>query len=115
MWDTMCLYCINSFKNAKVAFKCTTCRAETNPTDKINQNLLEEIIKYDKGTFNLLIELKDHSLSTIKVKKEYTIRDVKYIIDKAKKSDFGKYSLMDRGKTLEDDKTLEFYGIIKKK
>lgn len=123
--DTICLKCIDHYKEAlqKETFECPTCCVETKSTgifnkaidlnDNSNENQNTEDSDNKDGFFELLIRNKtSQEKISIKVKKEYTIGEVKNILYKEKNIPIQSYHLAFR-KPLNDENTLESYGIIK--
>lgn len=119
--DTMCLKCINYYKEAlgKETFECPDCcckdakssgifnkNVPLNNKDEINQN---SNTNNADGFFDLIIREKNGGKFNIKVKKEYTIKKVKEII-KTERNIQENYELAFKSPLL-DDKTLEFYKI----
>ncbi len=123
--DTICLKCIDYFKEAlqKEIFQSPTCCVDTKSTgifnkaidlnDNSNENQNTEDSDNKDGFFELLIRNKtSQEKISIKVKKEYTIGEVKNILYKEKNIPIQSYHLAFR-KPLNDENTLESYGIIK--
>lgn len=123
--DTICLKCIDYYKEAlkKEIFECPTCCHDTKSSgifnkaidlnDNSNENQNTEDSDNKDGFFELLIRNKtSQEKISIKVKKEYTIGEVKNILYKEKNIPIQSYHLAFR-KPLNDENTLESYGIIK--
>ena len=92
--DTMCLKCINYFKEAlqKTEFECPECCNTTKSSGIINKVIpLDDVTEKEEnkdnknnnstdGFFEIIIKPKDNKKFSIKVKKEYTINQVIQII-----------------------------------
>ena len=63
------------------------------------------------GFFEIIIKPKDNKKFSIKVKKEYTIKKVKEIIETEKNMPPQNYILAFKKPLSDLDKTLEYYGI----
>ena len=119
---TMCLKCINYYTKAlrKETFECSVCWNNTkscgimnlsiplNNEEKINTNNNTDNAQ---GFFELFIKLLKGSKCSIKVKKEYTIKQVKEIIKKEK--NIQEEIVLAFKSPLNDDRTLESYNITK--
>lgn len=122
--DTICLKCINNYQEAlkKETFECPTCCNETKSSGILNKSIVlnnnsNQIENQNNGStdgfFELLIRNKtSQERISIRVKKEYTIRKVKDILLKEKNIPIQNYHLAFK-KPLNDDNTLESYGITK--
>ena len=127
--DSLCLKCIDSYKEilGKKIFECPICCQDTKSTGIMNKAIpLDDAKetnenKYNNnnndtmiGFFEITIKPKNSNDSfAIKVKKEYSINQVKQIIYKEKKMPPENYNLAWRRPLIELDKTLEYYGITK--
>jgi hypothetical protein len=123
--DTICSKCINYYeKNLEIdTFQCPTCCNDTKSTgyfnnvaialkNNSNQNQNQKNDYIDEF-FELLIRNKtSQEKISIKVKKEYTIGEIKDILYREKKIPIQSYHLAFK-KPLNDENTLEFYGITK--
>ena len=128
--DSLCLRCINYYKTeiGKEIFECPICCNETNSTGIMNKafrldDAKEKNEKKDNnnnnnndsmnGFFEVTIKSKNSKTFTIKVRKEYTINQVKQIIFEEKKIPPENYNLSWKRPLIQLDKTLENYGITK--
>ena len=125
--DTMCLKCINYFKEAlqKTEFECPECCNTTKSSGIINKVIpLDDVTEKEEnkdnknnnstdGFFEIMIKPKNDKKFSIKVKKEYTINQVKQIILKEKNMPPQSYHLAFKKPLSELYKTLESYGITK--
>ena len=121
--DTMCLKCINYFKEAlqKTEFECPECCNTTKSSGIINKVIpLDDVTEKEEnkdnstdGFFEIIIKPKNDKKFSIKVKKEYTINQVKQIILKEKNMPPQSYHLAFKKPLSELYKTLESYGITK--
>ena len=109
--DTICLKCIDHYKEALQSTGIFNKAIDLNDNSNENQNTEDSDNK--DGFFELLIRNKtSQEKISIKVKKEYTIGEVKNILYKEKNIPIQSYHLAFR-KPLNDENTLESYGIIK--
>ena len=123
--DTMCLKCINYYKEAlkKEEFECRECCNNTKSSGIMNKAISLEDAKETNennnnknnnstdGFFEIMIKPKNDQKFSIKVKKDYTINQVKQIIFKEKNMPTESYHLAFKKPLSELDKTLEYYGI----
>ena len=124
--DTLCLKCINNYKEAlqKETFECSKCCKNTKSLGIMNRAIpLDD----NQGTNNnkdnnnnsstdgffVNIKLKNGEKISIKVKKEYTINQLKQMISDEKNIEFKKLNLSYKRPLLNGNKTLESYGITK--
>jgi hypothetical protein len=122
--DTMCLKCINYFKEKlqKTEFQCPECCDTTKSSGIIG--IINDVIPLDDvtekeenkdnstdGFFEIMIKPKIDKKFSIKVKKEYTIDQVKGIIKKEKDISPLSYNLAFKTPLTDLNKTLEFYKI----
>ena len=123
--DTMCLKCINYYKEAlkKEEFECRVCCNNTKSSGIMNKNAIPSDDDKEKnenkdnkssstdGFFEIMIKQKNGQQFSIKVKKEYTIKEVKDIIKKEKDISPLSYNLAFKTPLTDLNKTLEFYKI----
>ena len=118
--DTLCSNCISNFQqiNKSDYFECPECVKETSSLNIENKLAFEKIIIDKKSEniqiykeFEVIIKRHDRRFK-VKVKKEMTIKELKEKINKQEGYNFNEIILVFK-RPLMDDKTLEFYGIVK--
>lgn len=115
---TMCSHCISASKELFKSVFCPACGIKTSSLDienklafkKINALKISENIKNDKE-FEVIVR-DAVEIFALKVQKEMTVKELKEKINKLKGLNFNNRFLMFK-RPLMDDKTLEFYGIVK--
>lgn len=121
--DTMCLKCINYYKEAllKESFECPNCCTKnaksTNimnkavPLNNSNETTNSTSESSADGFFEVTIRTKNSDEFLIPVKKEYTIKKLKEEIKRVKNMDPLEYELAFKKPLLDLNKTLEQYNI----
>ena len=114
--DIMCSSCINNLETAsnKKFFECSVCMNQVSSTNIIIKSILKENDKINEKNkeFPIIIRFTDGHKIELLVTEDMTIKKLKEKIADKENININDYYLSYK-RPLNNDKTLEFYGITK--